>query len=142
VLTMRSRWVTHAYMNTRAYEHSVTGGECEARAVDEEAVSRALAALPADAARERLVGIFAALADPTRVRMLLALALEPLCVCDLAEVAGVSQSAVSHQLRTLRLLDLVAWERDGKRAVYRLADDHVRALLEIGLRHASEGGAG
>lgn len=73
--------------------------------------------------------------------MLLALAREPLCVCDLAEVAGVTQSAVSHQLRTLRLLDLVTWERDGKRAVYRLADDHVRVLLEIGLQHAIEGGA-
>lgn len=87
------------------------------------------------------MGIFAALADPTRVRMLLALAREPLCVCDLAGVAGVTQSAVSHQLRTLRLLDLVTWERDGKRAVYRLADDHVRVLLEIGLQHAIEGGA-
>lgn len=127
-------------MNTHAYDSDATGGECEARAVDERAVSRALAALPADGARERLVSIFAALADPTRVRMLLALAREPLCVCDLAEVAGVTQSAVSHQLRMLRLLDLVAWERDGKRAVYRLADDHVRVLLEIGLQHAVEGG--
>jgi len=104
-------------------------------------VSRALAALPADCARERLVGIFAALADPTRVRMLLALAREPLCVCDLAEVAGVTQSAASHQLRMLRLLDLVSWERDGKRAVYGLADEHVRVLLEIGLQHAIEGDA-
>lgn len=128
-------------MNTRAYRIGSPGWECETRAVDERAVSRALAALPADGARERLVGIFAALADPTRVRMLLALAREPLCVCDLAEVAGVTQSAVSHQLRTLRLLDLVTWERDGKRAVYRLADDHVRVLLEIGLQHAIEGDA-
>lgn len=112
--------------------------ECDTRIVDAAAVARALSALPADAARARLTGLFAALGDGTRVRILLALAHGDLCVCDLAEVAGVSESAVSHQLRLLRDLRLVAWERDGKRAVYRLADDHVRDLLAIGLAHAEE----
>lgn len=112
--------------------------ECDTRIVDAVAVARALGSLPAAAARERLTGLFAALGDGTRVRILLALARDELCVCDLAEVAGVSESAVSHQLRLLRDLRLVAWERDGKRAVYRLADDHVRDLLAIGLAHADE----
>ena len=117
---------------------AVPAGECAARIVDAEAVGRVTRALPGDAARERLVDVFRALADPTRIRILLALSREHLCVCDLAEVAGVSESAVSHQLRMLRDLRLVEWERDGKRAVYRLADDHVRDLLAIGLAHAEE----
>jgi len=113
-------------------------GECAARIVDAGAVGRVTSALPGADPQGRLTDIFRALADPTRVRMLLALSREPLCVCDLSEVAGVSESAVSHQLRMLRDLRLVTWERDGKRAVYRLADDHVRDLLVLGLAHAEE----
>jgi ArsR family transcriptional regulator len=112
--------------------------ECEGRIVDADAVARALEALPSPAGQQRLCGIFAALGDATRARILLALAHGELCVCDLAEIAGVSESAVSHQLRSLRDLRLVAWTRVGKRAVYRLADDHVRDLLVIGLAHADE----
>lgn len=115
-------------------------GECAARIVDADAVARVLVDLPPEAVRHHAVDIFRALADPTRLRLLVALAEEPLCVCDLAEVAGVSESGVSHQLRMLRDLRLVAWERDGKRAVYRLSDDHVRDLLVIGLAHAGEEG--
>ena len=114
-------------------------GECEARIVDAAAVSRVVGSLPSEQAQERLAGVFGALGDQTRARILLALAREEMCVCDLAEVAGVSESAVSHQLHLLRDLRLVAWTRDGKRAVYRLADDHVRDLLGIGLAHANEG---
>ncbi len=113
-------------------------GICTARIVDAGAVARVAKALPEAAAADRLTDIFRALADPTRVRLLLALSRESLCVCDLSEVAGVSESAVSHQLRMLRDLRLVSWDRDGKRAVYRLADDHVRDLLSVGLAHAQE----
>ncbi|PKQ14887.1 MAG: hypothetical protein CVT67_11930 [Actinobacteria bacterium HGW-Actinobacteria-7] len=66
------------------------------------------------------------------------LAREELCVCDLAEVAGISQSGASHQLRLLRDRGLVAYRRDGQRAVYRLADDHVWMLIAAGLEHADE----
>jgi len=125
-------------MSNHSDETPTPVGECAARIVDAGAVARVVETLPAAAAATRLSDIFRALADPTRVRLLLALAREPLCVCDLSEVAGVSESAVSHQLRMLRDLRLVAWERDGKRAVYRLADDHVRELLALGLAHAEE----
>jgi len=114
-------------------------GECVARIVDARAVDRATKAMPVGSAQSRVSDIFRALSDPTRMRLLLALSDEELCVCDLAEVVGVSESGVSHQLRTLRDLRLVTWERDGKRAVYRLADDHVRDLLAIGFAHAEEG---
>jgi DNA-binding transcriptional ArsR family regulator len=94
--------------------------------------------LSADPRVERTAAIFSALADPTRVRILDALGIEELCVCDLAEVCGISQSGVSHQLRLLRDLGLVAYRREGNRAVYRLADDHVLTLLAQGLEHADE----
>jgi ArsR family transcriptional regulator len=87
---------------------------------------------------ERTTAIFSALADPTRFRILDALSHEELCVCDLAAICGISQSGVSHQLRLLRERELVAFRRDGNRAVYRLADDHVRTLLAQGLAHADE----
>jgi DNA-binding transcriptional ArsR family regulator len=126
-------------MSAHADDIGCDAGECAARLVDGQAVARATAALPPQDAQDRLAALFAALADPTRARLLHALATEDLCVCDLAEIAGVSQSAVSHQLRNLRDLRLVAWTRDGKRAVYRLADAHVGDLLAIGLAHAAEG---
>jgi ArsR family transcriptional regulator, lead/cadmium/zinc/bismuth-responsive transcriptional repressor len=125
-------------MSIRSDDIAADSGECEARIVDASAVGRCMAGLPSQEEQERLAALFTALGDPTRARLLLALADEEMCVCDLAEIAGVSQSAVSHQLRTFRELRLVAWTRDGKRAVYRLADDHVRDLLAIGLAHASE----
>ncbi len=76
--------------------------------------------------------------DPTRLRILGALAGGELCVCDIGEVLGASQSAVSHQLAVLRAARLVAFRRDGKTVYYRLADDHVGMLLEVGLGHAAE----
>jgi len=83
--------------------------------------------------------IFDALADPTRFRILVALVQGELCVCDIAEAVGVSESATSHQLRLLRDRGLVTYRRDRQRAVYRLVDDHVRALLDTALDHAREG---
>jgi DNA-binding transcriptional ArsR family regulator len=113
--------------------------DCEALAVDETVVARVLAALPAEEIARAVAGIFDALSDRTRLRILQALLVAgELCVCDLATVAGVSSSAVSHQLRLLRDRDLVAFSRQGKRAVYRLADAHVAALLAQGLDHAHE----
>lgn len=113
---------------------------CAAQIVDPRAVARASDALPDERHLLSLADIFAALSEPTRLRILLALSREQLCVCDLAAVIGASQSAVSHQLRVLRDKRLVAFERDGKRAVYRLADSHVESLLAQGLEHVGERG--
>jgi ArsR family transcriptional regulator len=122
-------------MSTRSHDES---GVCEAQIVDEQAVRRAAGTQP-DAERLRsLADIFAALSDPTRLRILLALSRQELCVCDLAAVIGASPSAVSHQLRVLRDRRLVSFVRDGKRAVYRLADAHVESLLAQGWDHATE----
>jgi len=111
---------------------------CETNLVDAEAVDRARRALASDQRVDRTTAIFSALADPTRFRILDALSYGELCVCDLAELAGISQSGVSHQLRLLRDRGLVTSRRDGQRAVYRLADDHVSTLIASGLEHADE----
>jgi len=88
---------------------------------------------------EDLAQTFKVLGDPTRVRILLALSVRELCVCDLADLFDVSQSAVSHQLRILRAHRLVRPRREGKLVYYSLDDDHVRTLFAEGLRHVKEG---
>ena len=76
--------------------------------------------------------------DPTRARLLHALELHELCVCDLAALLGVTKSAVSHQLKALRLANLVKFRREGQVVYYSLADDHVRAILEMGFEHIKD----
>ncbi len=88
---------------------------------------------------EALAETFKVLGDPTRVRILLALSVRELCVCDLADLFEVTQSAVSHQLRILRAHRLVRSRREGKLVYYSLDDDHVRTLFAEGLRHVKEG---
>jgi DNA-binding transcriptional ArsR family regulator len=83
---------------------------------------------------------FKVLGDPTRVRILDALAREEVPVCDLAETLGLSQSAVSHQLRLLRNARLVKARRDGQHIYYTLDDQHVVKLFEQGLEHVQERG--
>ena len=138
----RTRMNVCSYVDSGASDSSGPSGsglgECEIDLVDVGAVQRASAQLPDERTLRRLNQIFSALGDPTRVRILQALSVEELCVCDIAAVVGVSQSAVSHQLRLLRDRDLVTFSRQGKRAVYRLADAHVRMLLEQGFAHAHE----
>ena len=91
--------------------------------------------LPPLEALQDLAALFKALGDPTRVRILAALALRELCVCDLCAILDMSQSAVSHQLRLLRTARLVRFRRDGKNVFYSLDDEHVLALFAQGLEH-------
>ncbi len=124
---------------------AAVGAECEIRVVNHKAVDQVRAGLAGESRLKALADVFGALGDPTRLRILLCLRQQPLCVCDLAAAVGVSESAVSHQLRLLRNLDLVAFRREGRRVVYRLSDAHVEALLGQGMEHAEErigGGAG
>jgi len=95
-------------------------------------------ALLDDAAAEALAETFKALGDPTRVRMLDALARAEVAVCDLAAAIGLTQSAVSHQLRLLRSLRLVRSRRDGRHIYYTVDDDHIATLFAHGLDHVQE----
>jgi DNA-binding transcriptional ArsR family regulator len=126
-------------MSKRSHDESGEPAEstCDDAAVDDDAVSEVRENASGAKQIRAIAETYAALGDPTRLRILEALSLRELCVYDLSEVVGVSQSAVSHQLRVLRQLDLVSYERDGKRAIYRLADDHVRTMLAQGAEHVA-----
>ena len=106
--------------------------------MDSAKVERARSALPAAPTVLTLADTFRALGDPTRLRLVAAIATEELCVCDLATLLGVSQSAVSHSLRALRDLRLVRYRKAGKIAYYSLDDAHIATLLREGVRHVEE----
>jgi len=111
---------------------------CEVDWVDGERVERARAGMRPDGLLLDLGETFKVLGETTRVRILHALALEELCVGDLSALLAMSASAVSHQLRILRAAKLVRFRREGKMVYYSLDDDHIRNLLDEGLRHVEE----
>ncbi|AGA68619.1 putative transcriptional regulator [Desulfitobacterium dichloroeliminans LMG P-21439] len=86
----------------------------------------------------KLAYLFKTLGDPTRIRIMDALARSEFCVCDLAELLDLSQSATSHQLRILRNSNLVKYRKDGKMVYYSLQDNHVQELYRQGLEHIDE----
>ena len=117
----------------------LTSNVCSISEIDPEAVAfvqkRALPLMTI----EKVSRLFSALSDPTRLKILHALTVtKELCVCDLAVLAELSVSAVSHQLRLLRDRDLVRARRDGRMVYYSLADDHVATLMGTGIEHADE----
>jgi ArsR family transcriptional regulator len=117
----------------------VSDNHCADTYLHEARVQSALPQLLTDSTAVRLAETFKALSDPTRVRIVSLLADAELCVCDLAAALGMSQSAVSHQLRTLRDLRLVRWRRAGRQVFYTLDDEHVADLFRRGLEHVAHG---
>ena len=111
---------------------------CSCTVVHEDTVERVRKALPDDETLYDLAELFRVFADSTRIKILYALFEAELCVCDLSRLTGMSQSAVSHQLRTLKDSKLVRFRRDGKTVYYSLADDHVRTLIGNGMEHVTE----
>lgn len=85
-----------------------------------------------------IADLFKVFSDTTRIKILFTLMGRDLCVADIADETGTTQSAVSHQLRTLKQAHLVKFERDGRNIVYSLADDHVYTMLNQGLNHICE----
>jgi len=116
-----------------------TSDVCEVYYVNEEHVEKARKALSPEREILAVAEMFRNLGDPTRVKILQALTVEELCVCDLAKLLGVSESATSHQLRVLRSQKLVRFRREGKMAYYSLDDEHVDSLMREVLRHVREG---
>jgi DNA-binding transcriptional ArsR family regulator len=111
---------------------------CDVRHTSAEVVEPIRRTLVSLRAAEALAATFSVLGDPTRVRLLDALAQQEMCVCELAELVDSSESAVSHQLRLLRSLRLVRSRRSGRLVFYRLDDEHIRRLLDQGRRHIEE----
>ncbi len=94
--------------------------------------------MPGDALLSDLSDLFKVFGDTTRMKILCALFESELCVCAIAELIGMEQSAVSHQLRKLKAAKLVGNRREGKTVMYFLADDHVRGLVSLGFAHLTE----
>ena len=120
-------------------DSDLTSNLCSINEIDPEKVALVQKqALPENTV-ERLSRLFSALSDPTRLKILHALTVtEELCVCDLAALAELSVSAVSHQLRLLRDRDLVRARREGRMVFYSIADDHIAILMGTGVEHADE----
>lgn len=101
-------------------------------------MKRALENMPDEETVYELSDFFKVLSDSTRLRILWAMEPGEICVCCLSDILGMSDSAISHQLKTLRQAHLVKSRREGKNIYYSLDDDHVKTLLDIGLEHMSE----
>jgi ArsR family transcriptional regulator len=111
---------------------------CGEEQIHQEAVDTVEASLPHDETLYDLAELFKMFGDSTRIKILYSLFESELCVCDIAQVLGLTQSAISHQLRILKAGKLVKFRREGKTVFYALADDHVRSILGQGMDHIQE----
>lgn len=111
---------------------------CEKVGVHEDVVNRVQGMMPDEEVLFDLAELFKVFGDTTRIRILYLLHESELCVCDIAQLLGMSQSAVSHQLRTLKNSRLVQFRREGKTVIYSLADAHVHSILSQGMEHVTE----
>ena len=111
---------------------------CDFLCVHQDTVEKVQALLPAEDDLYDLAELFKVFGDSTRVKILYVLFESEMCVCDIAQLLGMTQSAVSHQLRILKSSKLVKFRREGKTVFYSLDDEHVRAILSLGMEHLEE----
>ena len=111
---------------------------CEYIHVHEDIVSKVNETMPDDEILYDLAELFKIFGDSTRIKILYVLFESEMCMCDLAQLLGMTQSAISHQLRALKQSKLVKYRREGKTVFYSLADGHVRTILDQGMEHISE----
>jgi ArsR family transcriptional regulator len=114
---------------------SASSDSCEIEFVDEAAIKSVRKGMKSDRTMLHLADIFSVISDPTRIKLVFALAKAELCVCDLAVLLGITRSGISHQLRVLRSHRLVKYRKAGKLAYYSLDNEHIEGLLKEGLRH-------
>ena len=115
-----------------------TAPRCEFLYVHEDVVEQVNQAMPQEEHLFDLAELFKVFGDSTRIRILYVLFEAEMCVCDIAQLLGMTQSAISHQLQVLKKSKLVKYRREGKTVFYSLADDHVRAILDQGMEHVTE----
>lgn len=111
---------------------------CEFLFVHDDVVKKLMNDMPPDEQLYDLAELFKVFGDTTRIRILYALFEAELCVCDIAQLLSLTQTAVSHQLRVLKMNKLVSARRDGKNIFYSLSDDHVRSIIGQGMEHIEE----
>lgn len=112
--------------------------ECEYIHIHEDIVKEVIEDLPAEEELCDLADFFKIFADTTRIKILYVLSKHEMCVCDISQLLKTSQSAISHQLRTLKQMKLVKNRREGKTIFYSLSDDHIKSIISQGLEHINE----
>ena len=108
---------------------------CDCNVIHQDAVDTTKKNMPEENIFNKLAEFFKILGDTTRVKILFALDQNEMCVCDIANVLGMSKSSISHQLGTLRRSGIVKCRKSGKEVFYMLDDDHVQKVFEIGIEH-------
>ena len=112
--------------------------QCADFHIHEEIVEKVDADMPDEEILYDLAELFKVFGDSTRIKILYVLFESEMCVCDIAQLLNMNQSAISHQLRVLKQSKLVKYRRDGKTVFYSLADGHVRTILGQGMEHVAE----
>ncbi len=116
----------------------VKDGHCDFLCVHQDTVDHVCRDMPDDEVLYDLAELFKVFGDTTRIKILYALFESEMCVCDIAQLLGVTQTAVSHQLRVLKTNKLVKFRKEGKNAFYSLADEHVTKIIAQGMEHICE----
>lgn len=111
---------------------------CNCTIIHEDVIKKAMESIPDDETLYDLADLFKVFGDSTRIKVLCALFQNEMCVCDIAALLGMTQSAISHQLRVLKQARLVKYKREGKVVYYSLDDEHVKSIFDQGLIHISE----
>ncbi len=111
---------------------------CDCDVIHQDVLNDTKSKMLADDEYAQLAMLFKLFGDPTRVRILHALEQNEMCVCDLAVLLGVTKSAVSHQLKALKLANLVKSRREAQVIFYSLSDDHVKEIIDMGFDHLHE----
>ncbi len=111
---------------------------CSCNTIHEDVINKVKLNMPQEETLYDLADLFKVLGDSTRIKILCALFEAEMCVCDIAALLGMTQSAISHQLRVLKQARLVKYRKDGKVVYYSLDDEHVRGIFDQGLIHIAE----
>ena len=117
---------------------SITAKVCECLYIHSDAIEQVKAKLPKDETLFELSDLFKLFGDATRIKILYLLFEKELCVCDIAALLNMTQSAISHQLKVLKNSKLVKFRREGKVVFYRLSDNHVKSIIAQGMEHLAE----
>ena len=108
---------------------------CDCNMIHENVVKNTLSKMPEKELFQKLADFFKMIGDPTRTKILFALDQNEMCVCDIANVLGMTKSSISHQLATLKQSGIVKYRKEGKEVYYTLDDDHVQQVFEIAIEH-------
>lgn len=124
--------------NKELIEKEIQDSTCEYMHVHESVVRKVESVMPDEQQLLNLSEFFRVFGDSTRIKILYVLSQSEMCVCDIAALLQMGQSAISHQLRVLKQLRLVKFRREGKTVFYSLADGHIETILAQGMEHINE----